>query len=331
MIIPQRNAKEYGAVHIDNYLTFTGFCKKVSSEDICDVDVYIDGKIIQTIVANKSINKIEQIYDIQGHGFEYNLEEKYFEKSHLLEFKSTNENVVLVNSGIQTIDKSNIKFNEYKFMHSLTKKLPEDIKKFNVKNSIGILAEEYNLKDEIFINYIKELGVRFRDITIKVFYFRNSEEDSIKSIFKNIKNIEFILLHDVIQLVENIEIMIFNEDGYDNRNLYIYLFKYINQIIPCAMEKRDITIETIDYINSGHELITDYNKFGLTKLIIDKYDQSFTRLMYEKTYHDISDNSYVIDKEMSSIEFYNFERINLILNIPGYKNNLNDNRFGKML
>jgi len=119
MIIPKRDAKEYGAIHIDNYLSFIGFCKKVSSDEICDVDVYLDGKIIDTLKANQNIQKVENIYDIQGHGFEFELEEKYYDKSHLLEFKSNKENEVLVNSGIQTIDKNHDKFNEYRFLHSL--------------------------------------------------------------------------------------------------------------------------------------------------------------------------------------------------------------------
>ncbi len=120
MIIPKRDAREYGAVHIDNYLTFIGFCKKVSSEDSCSVDIYMDGKKLDTVVADKCIENIENIYDIQGHCFKFDLEEKHFDKSHLLEFKASENNEELVNSGIQTIDKNHEKFEEFKLANSLS-------------------------------------------------------------------------------------------------------------------------------------------------------------------------------------------------------------------
>ena len=78
MIIPTRDAKSYGAVHIDHYLTFTGFCKKVYSDEIQSIDVFIDDKKINTLVCDKTIDKISQIYDIDGYGFEYDLPEIYF-------------------------------------------------------------------------------------------------------------------------------------------------------------------------------------------------------------------------------------------------------------
>jgi len=191
MIIPKRDAKCYGAVHIDNYLTFTGFCKKVDSNEICGVDVFVDGKKIDTLKADKRIAKVEEIYDIEGHGFAFELEEKYFEKTHSLEFKASSGEE-LVNSKIQTIDKNHVKFNEYRFLHSLGNVDVEKIKDLYCPNSVGFLATEKNLNDNDFVEYIKELMVRFPNVEFKAFYFNQLEKELIKSRLNKIDNI-FIL------------------------------------------------------------------------------------------------------------------------------------------
>jgi len=194
MIIPKRDAKYYGAVHIDNYLTFTGFCKKVDSNEICDVDVFVDGKKIDTLKADKKIAKVEDIYDIEGHGFAFELEEKYFEKSHLLEFKASSGEE-LVNSKIQTIDKNHVKFNEYRFLNSLSNVDVEKIKDLYCKDAIGFLAIEENLNDKDFMEYIRELTVKFPDLQVKGVYFdkcKVSYDDKIKYI--KISSINELLL-----------------------------------------------------------------------------------------------------------------------------------------
>ena len=42
MILPKANQKSYGVVHTENYFSFTGFCKKVNSDEIQKVDIYLD-------------------------------------------------------------------------------------------------------------------------------------------------------------------------------------------------------------------------------------------------------------------------------------------------
>ena len=63
MLVPKSNQKTYGVLHPKNYFSFIGFCKKVNSEEIQKVDIYLDDKLIDTISADKKLQKIEDIYD----------------------------------------------------------------------------------------------------------------------------------------------------------------------------------------------------------------------------------------------------------------------------
>ena len=208
MIIPKRDAKYYGAVHIDNYLTFTGFCKKVDSDEICDVDVFVDGKKIDTLKADKKIGKVEDIYDIEGYGFEFDLSDEYFEKSHLLEFKASSSGEELVNSRIQTIDKKHPKYNEHKFLHSLSRVNPEEIKDLYCPNAIGFLATEENLEDKEFVEYIKELMVRFPDVEFKGFCFNDKQKNMLFKI--NLIRCKPYIIQSIEDIRRDIEIFLWN-------------------------------------------------------------------------------------------------------------------------
>ena len=117
--------KPYGVVE-DDFFTFRGFCKEINSDKICDVDVYMDDKIISTISANKSIEQIERKHKIEGHGFEFELDEKYFDTSHYLTFKSRVKGQEFKNYKIQTPGKNNIEFTEYLFGNSLNKSIDQE-------------------------------------------------------------------------------------------------------------------------------------------------------------------------------------------------------------
>jgi hypothetical protein len=230
MIIPKRDAKCYGAVHIDNYLTFTGFCKKVGSDELCEVDVVIDGKKIDTLKADKRIAKVEEIYDIEGHGFAFELEEKYFEKSHTLEFKASSGEE-LVNSKIQTINKNHPKFNEYRFLHSLSHIDVEKVKDLYCKDAIGFLATEENMNDKDFVEYIKELYNRFPQVTFKTFYFSDNQKNLVEGIFLDqLDRLELFLPNNMYDIASSIEIFIEKWIDKGNSKLFWSLFKNCRNI-----------------------------------------------------------------------------------------------------
>lgn len=299
MIIPKRDAKSYGAVHIDYYLTFIGFCKKVYSDEIQSIDVFIDGNKIDTIVCDKTIDKLSQIYDIEGHGFEYDLPEMYFDKRHLLSFRCSGSGEELVNSPISTICKDDEKFNEYKFLNSLSKPIDEDkIKDMYCPNSIGFLATEENLADEEFVGYIKELMVRFPDVSFKALYFDVSSRNKIEQVI-GVDNLEVILLNDLEILLKVSFIFVFNAKTFESYNIPLWNFITSNckNIHTFAYDHNWINKKIdIDTINRFNYL------FKSTKYESQKLSESKT--LYELWFYDSIE--YALNSQSFVINNFNF-------------------------
>lgn len=189
MIVPLKNAKTYGVLHTENHFSFLGFSKKVNSEEIQKVDIYLDDELIDTIVADKHLQKIEDIYELEDFGFFYNLAEKYIGQKSVISFRNHETKENLQNSPYTLIDKAHPSFNEFSFLHSLTLPVDENkIKDIYCPNSIGFLATEENLEDEEFIGYVKELMLRFPTSKFKAFYFENNEKELINHKLEKIDN-----------------------------------------------------------------------------------------------------------------------------------------------
>ena len=222
MIVPLKNAKTYGVLHTENYFSFLGFSKKVSSDEVQKIDVYLDNELIDIIISDKHLQKIEDIYDINGFGFTYNLPEKYIGESHIISFKNHETKEDLQNSPYNLIDKTNSKFNEYKFLNSLVSIDTEKIKDIYCPNSIGFLATEENLKDKEFVEYIKELIEKFPTLSFKALYFDVSSRNKIKQVIG--VDMEVILLNNIETLLKVSFIFIFNAKTFESYNIQLWNF-----------------------------------------------------------------------------------------------------------
>ncbi|MFA7092613.1 MAG: hypothetical protein WC149_12275, partial [Arcobacteraceae bacterium] len=103
----QKDTKIYGAVESESYITFTGFCKRIYDTTQQSVDVFIDEKKVDTILADQKIRDIEnkyEVFDTNGFCFTYELPKEYIGQKHKLEFK-TKDGEQLLHSPIHTIDK----------------------------------------------------------------------------------------------------------------------------------------------------------------------------------------------------------------------------------
>jgi hypothetical protein len=288
MIIPKRDAKYYGAVHIDNYLTFTGFCKKVDSEEICDVDVFVDGKKIDTLKADKKIGKVEDIYDIEGHGFEFELSDEYFEKSHLLEFKaSTGEE--LINSKIQTIDKNHPKFNEYRFLHSLSRINLEEIKDLYCPNNIGFLATEENLRDDEFVDYIKQIMSDFKSFSFKVLVYDTSIVGGLKNIFTH-EIFEVVVINNLKDICLNLEVYLSNyekiEKNLIEEKIIVAMRNYSTDVfcIGLGLNNKGLTVNQHESNNSYYfkKFIDNLEYLGFDSNDITKYGRTYHEVYFGK-------------------------------------------------
>lgn len=262
MTRPIQLDKTYGVLHTESFFSFLGFAKKVGSDEIQKIDVFLDDKLIDTIEANEFIQKIDDMYDVESKAFTYNLQIKYIGQKSTISFKNHDSGEELLNSPYTLIDKNHEDFNEAKFLHSLSEPLSEELKNMYKPNSIGFLATKENLEDEEFMNYIKELVVRFPDVEFKGFYFNRNEKILLEEL-----NIENFLISNITQITEKI-------------NLFIQTLKHIN-LVPFLIKQN---IYYIWFINEAYNSnLTVYNYDS------NKDPYNFKSFNYKDT-EKISDN-----------------------------------------
>ena len=204
MTRPIQLDKTYGVLHTENYFSFLGFAKKVGSDEIQKIDVFLDDKLIDTIEANEFIQKIDDMYDVESKAFTYNLPTQYIGKKAIISFKNHDSGEELLNSPYTLIDKNHEKFNEAKFLHSLSEPLSEELKNMYKPNCVGFLATKENLEDEEFVEYVNEIIKDFPEYDFKALYFDKNSIKEIKNKFQhsNLNLIELKSAKDLINLNE---------------------------------------------------------------------------------------------------------------------------------
>src|SRR5574344_2974182 len=170
MTSPIQLGKTYGVLHTESFFSFLGFAKKIGSDEIQKIDVFLDDKLIDTIISNEFIQKIDDMYDVENKAFTYNLPTQYICKKAIISFKNHDSGEELLNSPYTLIDKNHEKFNEAKFIQRLNEPISEELKNMYKPNTIGFLATKENMEDEEFLEYIKDLMERFPDVEFKGFY-----------------------------------------------------------------------------------------------------------------------------------------------------------------
>jgi hypothetical protein len=322
----QKEPKIYGAVESQSYITFTGFCKRIYDTTQQSVDVFVDDAKIDTIVANQKIADIEnkyEVFDTNGFCFTYTLPKEYIGQKHKLEFK-TKDGEQLVHSPIITIDSSNEKYNEYTFIESLNEPIDEEkIKDMYCPNSIGFLATKENLEDEEFVEYIKELMIRFPDVEFKGFY---TNLQDIKNQKDNLKFIQFIAICDIKDVIQDIEIFIFNNYKV---NLEVQLFSKIRESCKNILafhsnfsipNYKSLTIKEVEKYWEEHlnKLINNFKRLGFEKNDISQdksYYKSYSNVLYRK----FNLGNPIISLEQSAYEYWNFKTIEYALSNKEFK------------
>lgn len=211
MLVPFKNSKSYGVLHTENYFSFLGFCKKVNSDETQKVDIYLDDILIDTIIANKHLQKIEDIYDLEGFGFEYILPNKYIGQKSVISFKNHEIQENLQNSPYELINSNNYNFNEVNFIHSLScTSHKEKIETSYYKNTVSFIAIKENIDNLHFVEYIHSLAKKFPILKFKIFYFNKEQKQDAEKTFEKIKNKDFIIPKRIEDISTNSEIYIHN-------------------------------------------------------------------------------------------------------------------------
>ena len=211
MTSPIQPNKTYGVLHTESFFSFLGFAKKVGSNETQKIDVFLDDKLIDTIEANEFIQKIDDMYDVESKAFTYNLPTQYIDTKAIISFKNHDSGEELVNSPYTLIDKTHEKFNEAKFLHSLSEPLSEELRNMYKPNCVGFLATKENMEDEEFVEYINEIIKDFPKYDFRALYFDKNSIKEIKNKFGRNSNLELIELKDIKDIFKNLEVYLSNE------------------------------------------------------------------------------------------------------------------------
>lgn len=322
----ERNAKIYGAVETETFITFEGFCKKIYHTEQQKVEVFIDNEKIDTILANQKISNIEdtyEVFDTEGFCFTYKLPQKYIGKKHKLEFKNI-DGEQLIHSPFSTIDVTNEKYNEYCFLESLKEPIDEEkIKDLYCPNCIGFLATGENLEDMEFVEYIKKLMVRFPDVQFKGFCFTVYQSKQLEQLFKNLT---IITPTSFINVLEHIELFIFHKNDYKtylpfiinvgSRNDLTHRVYFVNEWYSSELKFCDF--------NDGKDPY-DFNDptYNYSKEDFENSKGNNANLYFSKLLKIANKQNIYIDKNDYISKWQYFERISLLLNSHDVKLFLN--------
>lgn len=315
MLLPFKNAKTYGVIHTENYFTFLGFCKNVNNDEIQKIDVFLNDELIDTIDANKNLQKINDLYDIDGFSFIYNLSEIYIGEKNKISFRNHKTKEELQNSPYFLIDKTHPKFNELRFFYTLTLPINKDkIKNSYLANTLGFLATEEDLKNQEFIDYIENLQKRFQNIKINIFYLNNKQKELTEELFKNLKNIKLINPKNIYEINENCLIWLTT-----NNELSLEIRKHIRFSIFINFNDKKLTIKDYEnkYKNSFRIFYSNPNKFGETN------NSSFFGIAYNNLIKSL-DANLSLNTNTNYFEFSSFVQVELALKYKPFINKLKE-------
>ena len=285
MISPIQTGKTYGVIHTENYFSFLGFAKKVGSDEIQKIDVFLDDKLIDTIEANEFIQKIDDMYDVENKAFKYNLPSEHIGTKAIISFKNHDSGEELLNSPYTLIDKNHEKFNETKFLHSLSEPLSEELKNMYKPNSIGFLATKENLEDDEFVEYINQIMNDFPAYKFVALYIDKNLIKEIKNKFGKNSNLELIELKDIKDIFINLQVLLGN---FNKNKIEISLANFLilnSDNLACISLNlhlnKSITIKQFSESirNHYHNFFENIELFGYTKKDIEIYGKDLIKIM----------------------------------------------------
>ncbi|MDX4069427.1 hypothetical protein [Aliarcobacter skirrowii] len=282
MISPIQTGKTYGVLHTESFFSFLGFAKKVGSDEIQKVDVFLDDKLIDTIEANEFIQKIDDMYDVESKAFTYNLPTQYIGKKAIISFKNHDSGEELLNSPYTLIDKNHEKFNEAKFLHSLSEPLSEELKNMYKPNCVGFLATKENLEDEEFVEYINEIIKDFPEYDFKALYFDKNSIKEIKNKFQH-SNLNLIELKSAKDIFENLEVYIGHSRNSTFNKVENILRKNENEIAVISTNLNIVNKSILEISRSlsiNKSVLNNLEYFGFNKNDLNNDVDSFLLLFF---------------------------------------------------
>lgn len=253
-------------------------------------------------------NKVKSVKAIKDNLFVLELTRKAKKKKDENEiFVQSSIPILFETSIIAEIFKDHQRYNEFRFLNSIIQPIDEEkIKDIYCPNSIGFLATEENLEDEEFMGYINELITRFPQVQLKGFHF-----NSIKD--KEFKNIEFIIINDIKNIIQESEFFISNHISTGKRIETYLKLVYVSEAIYTTAYDKNKKLDNLDlYNNSEHLIIRNYASFNYSKTEIEAMNFNILKLMIYSIFKELRKKD--IDfSTLNLFDFLHFQIIELVL------------------
>lgn len=302
----------------DKYISKIDFVKPNNIYDIVEnISIYIHSSIPSTKPKGTIYHKIWQtLHKTKANLFKINL----FSKIENLNEYSANLKLIddskmeFEKSVISEIFKNDERYNELCFMNSLKQPVSEEMKNMHKPNSIGFLATKENLEDENFIEYIKELMIRFPKVEFKAFYF---DPRIISSL--NIKKINLIEINNGESI--NTKLFIFNaiETYYklsnQHKELNYHLLNYLKKSSNVLPLQSNYNLKNKNLEYQGKLLSTTLKEIihnFFTTNLINKYSHNFYLILFQ-SFFDKNNIQEKINLTQDAFEFATYSRIKYLL------------------
>ena len=141
-----------------------------------------------------------------------------------------------------------------------------------------------------------------------------------------LESVSVVSVDSVYAAAEQIEIFLYtsnylNDLDSTERKFYITLLQYPDKIACLDINMReDATCASVDAENMTHPIITHAQRFDISDADLQRYDNSYVKVLYERPYHQTISTDFHIKSTDKLYEFYMFKRISLMLEYEAYKN-----------
>lgn len=240
------------------------------------IGVYLEDVLIDTITCKTMCAEKGYVFDIDMKGILYAAPDAYEQSSEKIIFKDQTS-AELPKSFITALTEQEPLYHRYKFDYSLQEiTCKKKIEAMYCKNSIGFFAVEENLNDANFVYYLNQLITKFPDMTIKAFYFTESQRQMSCEVFaKQAHAIEYIIPKDRYAIAQNVEVIVCNEEKSFDRtilNTTITLFCHNIFVLYIFTPHSTLTLKEYDkiLIETKHPLCVD-NETSVSKIVAEKF------------------------------------------------------------
>lgn len=291
------------------------------------IDVWFGNTKIDTFTCKDKKAQKGRVFDVDMRGILYDVPDEYVGKQ--VVFKDVQTSDILPEMFVRVIDRMDKQYNELRFMASFKEQIDkEKIKDLYCPNAIGFLATKENLDDKEFMNYIKELMVRFPGVTFKAFYFRKEQEILAKRIFETmLEKIKILIPENIYDVAKEVEIYICND--IKALDVDLTLFEHLRLYCPKIVSKcsnfniqnfKKISIKEFeDILNIPLKAFMDKAyKLGFADDDIAE-DKSFTKTFQQAVTKRFGLGEQYLNDNMSAYEYFNFNIVTYALKSSSFK------------